>query len=44
MAKKRRPTAEDRDIVDWIKALPSGEHGILIEDLRDARHGLGLSR
>ena len=32
--KKRRPTARDRDIVDYIENLALGNHTILIEEPR----------
>ncbi len=41
---KRRPTALDRNIVDWIEKLPPGNYMLEIPSAPDAGTYLGLAR
>ena len=40
---KRRPTARDRDIVDWLRAMKPGRWKIEVEDPSAITGGFGLA-
>ena len=44
--KRRRPTAADRDLADYVRSLSPGETKIVVEEVRhaDLRRGFGLVR
>ena len=41
--KKRRPTAYERDVVDWLRAMKPGAWKIEVEDMTAAASGFGLA-
>lgn len=40
MSKKRRPTARDRDIVDFLKAMQCGQWHVDVEALESGPYGI----